>query len=34
MGNKTIVFEPVVNCNFIAGFYGKIVDHRLRDNRP
>jgi hypothetical protein len=33
MNDESIVFEPAVNYNFIGGFYCKIINHRLGDNR-
>jgi hypothetical protein len=34
MSDEAIVFEPIVNYNFVGGFYHKIIDCRLGDNGP
>jgi hypothetical protein len=34
MSDEAIVFEPMANHNSVGGFYCKIIDHRLGDNRP
>jgi hypothetical protein len=34
MSDEAALLGPVVNYNFVEGFYRKIVDRRLGDNGP
>jgi hypothetical protein len=34
MSDEARVFKPMVNHNFMGGYYHKIINHRLGDNGP